>query len=88
MGRIHKDFALNLKFNAKNQFRGRRVAAPCQGEMLALLTCWSSHDYADSACRSQLLALQSCSRQAQAGGRFQKPTTNFHLIRLARDAGK
>ncbi|KAG8459553.1 hypothetical protein KFE25_000909 [Diacronema lutheri] len=88
MGRIHKDFALNLKFNSKSQFRKQRVLAPCQGEMMALFTCWSLHNYDESACRAAYLALQSCSRTAAALPRTHKATTNYHLAQLARQAGK
>lgn len=40
------------------------MLAPCQGEMMALFTCWSLHNYDESACRAAYLALQSCSRTA------------------------
>lgn len=52
------------QFNSKSQFRKQRVLAPCQGEMMALFTCWSLHNYDESACRAAYLALQSCSRTA------------------------
>jgi hypothetical protein len=40
------------------------VVAPCQGEMMALFTCWSLHSYDETACSAAYLALQSCSRHA------------------------
>ncbi|KAJ1617033.1 hypothetical protein T492DRAFT_1102807 [Pavlovales sp. CCMP2436] len=88
MGRIHRDFALNLKFNSKSQFRKQKVLAPCQGEMMALFSCMSLNKHDDTACRAVYLSLQNCARTAAAVPRSHKVTTNFHLSQLARQAGK
>mmetsp|Transcript_4956 Transcript_4956/g.8176 ORF Transcript_4956/g.8176 Transcript_4956/m.8176 type:complete len:87 (-) Transcript_4956:450-710(-) len=68
--------------------RERRFGSPCYHEVQGFLNCLKSSDFDDTKCRSEYNALMRCSdalavKAAENKGRH-KPSTNYHLQRLAR----
>lgn len=68
--------------------RPRRQQQPCRTEMAAFLMCTKMNDFDDANCGREILALEMCNKALMAVKKktLHKPTTNYHLQRLARAA--
>jgi len=70
--------------------RVRGAPPPCNREVMAMLNCFADHEFDMSAgvCHAEVEALRRCKEQLEAAKALKpnthKPTTNFHLQRLAR----
>ena len=62
---------------------------PCGLEMNALLVCIQGVPMDHVNCKDQMLRLEACLKQANAQGakNKHKSTENYHLLRIARQAG-
>mmetsp|Transcript_23513 Transcript_23513/g.41564 ORF Transcript_23513/g.41564 Transcript_23513/m.41564 type:complete len:83 (-) Transcript_23513:238-486(-) len=70
------------KVRAPKDWRNTRT---CAREMNALLTCWRRTNYEDGNCTAEVRALDVCfERTPMKSKKAHKPTTNFHLQRLAK----